>query len=120
MRLSRPRLPALLLLIAALAGCASQGGARVSRPKRDVIVAEEITRTGATTAREAVELLRPEFLRGRGNSTVSRIPQGAATSPGEAQPQVYVNGVQAGHLEALEAIPAIEVVEIRFLSAADA
>jgi hypothetical protein len=108
--------PAALLL----AACAGGGGAPPVRPQRDLIRAEEIAASGAPTAFEVIERLRPEYLRGRGTTTVREAPVVSATTPDPVLPQVYVNGVNAGSLEALRGIAATEVREIRFIRAADA
>ncbi|HVE77635.1 MAG TPA: hypothetical protein VNA89_02180 [Gemmatimonadaceae bacterium] len=118
------RLPFPFVAIAiatVIAACAAPGSrAGGARPQRNLIRAEEIAGTGAATAFEAVERLRPEYLRGRGKSTVRAIPDVNSTAPDAVLPQVYVDGVNAGSVQALRAIPATHVREVRFISAADA
>jgi hypothetical protein len=99
-------------LLAGLVACAS--GTAGSRPlgARDFITAAEINETTATSALDAVRLLRPHFLRSRGvRSTRNPVP---------SEPVVYVDGVHHGDLSSLERIRAQDVAEIRLLSATDA
>ena len=99
-------------LLAGLVACSTgSAGARPSYD-RDVITAEEIRPTSARTAWDAVKLLRPQFLQGRGVSSVR--------SPTPAEPVVYVNGVSYGPPASLERIRALDVLDIRWLSASDA
>ena len=100
----------VLLLVLAAAACASTG-ARTSR-NSDVITAEEIQSASVSTAYEAVQRLRPTFLRGRGQTSI--------TSSGSDLPVVYVNGLRSGSVEQLHTIPAQDVQTIRFISASDA
>lgn len=93
-----------------LAACASAGGA--TSGSRDVLAASEIASANVTTAYEAVRQLRPEFLRSRGVQSIrSGTPE---------QPVVYVNGIRAGGLEALQRIMAMDVQLVRHVDARDA
>lgn len=94
---------ALLTLVILLAGCASSSGT-TGGGLRDAITREEITGSSATTAYEAVRLLRPAFLRSRGGES----------------PVLYVDGVYRGDLRGMEQIPAATVREIRYLDSTDA
>jgi hypothetical protein len=86
-----------------------------NRPRRDpnVITAEELAARPTLTARQAIEQLRPQFLRVRGTTTL-----------GNAQSQdviwVYVDGTRMGTLEVLNNIGVHEVREIRYLSPSEA
>lgn len=92
------------------AACASRGG--TAPPGGDVITAAEIERISAATAYDAIQRLRPEFLRSRGRS---------AAGVGNSQtPLVYIDAIRAGGLDTLRGIAAQDVEEIRWLSAADA
>lgn len=101
-----------VFLLATLAACASSGGNRSGSGRRDVISLEEIQAANVSTAEELVRRLRPEFLRGRGQSSVA--------DPEANQPVVYVDGVRAGGTDALRNIAASDVREIRYIGAADA
>lgn len=105
---------------ASIAACGGGGGAGAAKtgasPARgsaNVIVDAEITSSGATNAMEAIQRLRPNMLRGRGS-------QGLEGGSNSDLIVVYVDGIKAGGLEALTPISAINVKEIRYLSAADA
>jgi hypothetical protein len=120
-----------LLLGAALAGsagCASSGTAgqagdprttAVSSPapkqRRDpnVITEAELATRSTLTARQAVEQLRPQFLRVRGTTTL-----------GNAQTAdviwVYFDGTRMGTVEVLNNIGVHEIREIRYLNPSEA
>ena len=73
-----------------------------------VLRQDEIARSHANSAYEAVQLARPVFLM----SGVDLAPL--------AQRQVYLNGMRLGGIDELRAIPASSVLEIRFVRAIDA
>jgi hypothetical protein len=103
--------PSLVAIVAA--GCvSSQAGGVVST--REILTAEEISRTTALTAYDAIQIRRPAFLAG-----AQRRALRDADQP-DARPVVYVNGVFYGEVESLRDIPVREIKEIRFLEANDA
>jgi hypothetical protein len=119
-----------LVLGAALAGsaaCASSGTAgqdgepqttTVSapvRPRRDpnVITGEELASRSTLTARQAIEQLRPQFLRVRGTTTL-----GNASSADVIW--VYFDGTRMGTVEVLNNIGVHEISEIRYLNPSEA
>jgi hypothetical protein len=81
---------------------------------RGVIHADEIARGPAGSLYEALQRLRPEFLRGRG---VSSFAHGTIE---RATPVVYCDHIRLGGLEWLRNIPASDVAEVRYLSANEA
>ena len=106
------RLRHLTLALLALGACASSGtsGTSGTTPRRqiDLITRDEIATSGASNALEAVERLRPQFLRPRGGISIrddTREP-----SP----PQVFVDGMEVGGPEALRDVPASTVLSIHF------
>lgn len=103
----------LMATLALGAACAT-GGERASGPSGNVLEAEEIQAAGGhiVTALDAVENLRPQFLRTRASATVA----GRRVDP----IQVYVNTTRWGGPEALARIRANEVVRIRFIRPSDA
>jgi hypothetical protein len=108
--MSTPRL-ALLLTILLAAGCAR--GTPLSTPgTRNVITAEQIAETSATDAYEAVQRLRPEFLRGRGPTSVR--------DPNPTLPVVFLDNTRLGGLQQLRNIPVQIIETIEYLSASDA
>jgi hypothetical protein len=110
---------ARLILCAAtgLAACASGGAggpspATTSSRQSDLITQAEIDSTlGLTSALDAVQRLRPRFLRNSGARSVR------ATESG---PVVRVDNEMVGGVEALRSIGLNEIGEIRYYSAVDA
>lgn len=99
----------LLITAIALGGCLHWGRAGTSTAP---LTAAEISRIDVRTAYDAVERLRPEFLRTRGTTSMITAAPDAVI--------VYVDGVRFGGAEALREIPAELVVSIIRISAADA
>jgi hypothetical protein len=97
-----------------LTACASSSSTpRAARSDRNVILADEIARVGASTALEAVQRLQPRMLeKQRGPSSINLEDQ--------AQINVYVDGARMGGVEALSLIQAPAIVEIRYLSPSEA
>ena len=81
---------------------------------REILTAEEISRTTALTAYDAIQIRRPAFLAG-----AQRRALRDADQP-DTRPVVYVNSVFYGEVESLRDIPVREVKDIRFLEANDA
>ncbi|MGH7443489.1 MAG: TonB-dependent receptor plug domain-containing protein [Longimicrobiales bacterium] len=99
-------------LLAALAGCASSGSGNRSLQSRNLITAAEVQAIHVTTVYEAIMQLRPHFLQTRGQASIR--------DPSAGEPVVYVNGVRYGGTKTLQGMRAMDVAEIRFLSASDA
>src|SRR5690242_21748613 len=117
--MSRPLLIATSLCL--LPACASSGAAGAHRTRHgsaDVITAEEIAaKPEFTSAYDAVEMLRPQFLRSRGQTSLDASSSTPMTQP---LPAVFLDNQQYGTVESLRQIPIIDVQEIRYISAADA
>jgi hypothetical protein len=97
-----------------LAGCASSGSAKGEGRSPDVITREEIAVSGASTALEAVNRLRPAWLRQRGTS---RIVGGVAQDPIIA---VYLDGQRLGDLPSLRMLSIAQIQTMQWLDAARA
>lgn len=103
---------ATLAAVATMAACASAsgGGSSSSSPRMDayVITAAEIANVGATDAYEAVQKLRPNFMRERGQTSLS--------DPGstDVTPNVYLNDTKVGDISALKDIPTDNIVTIKY------
>jgi hypothetical protein len=113
----------------AAAGCASSGTAgqpsdpqttTVSSPapvrqRKDpnVITEAELSSRSTLTARQAIEQLRPQFLRIRGTTTLGNAQTGDVI-------WVYVDGTRMGQLDVLHNIGVHEVREIRYLNPSEA
>lgn len=106
----------VVLLTSSLAafGCASSGGAEdgSSGGSRNLITAEDLNDPAVQSlnALEAVDRLRPRWLRSR---TSSR-------GGGQTRPVVFLNGARYGGLDALQNIQVGDVEQIRFINARDA
>lgn len=78
----------------------------------DLITAAELDRHADVTARQAIERLRPRFLRMRGPSSIQNADADRLI--------VYVDNARMGGVEVLDQIHAYEIQDIRYLSAPDA
>ena len=101
------RLAAVLLIVAACASVPStQYGGRAAQRSPHLLTAEDISRVQVTSAYEAVERLKPNFLLGM---------------RGESIRAVYLNGTRLlGGLENLRTIDASTIQQIVFLNGIDA
>ncbi len=95
----------LLLL---LLGCASSGESS-SGSTRDTLTRADLLETNEETLYEAIQRLRPRWLRARG-----------ANLEGRTLPQVFVDGSPRGDASVLRQIRVLDVTDVRFLSAIDA
>ena len=116
MKLSRVLIVSLTSL--ALTACASSPNASSTsttpsrvRGGRDVITADELASIDVQNALQAVQRLRPNFLRPQGPMSITQ---------GQQSVVVYVDNARMGGPEALEQIPITDVKEIRYLNATDA
>jgi hypothetical protein len=99
-----------LLVVLAVSGCSRGSGTGAgARPSSDLLTQREIATVPAANAYEAVQRLRPAFLRPR--STATRTTEYAV---------VFLDGIRRGSPETLKTIPAAQIDEIRYLSATDA
>jgi hypothetical protein len=94
--------------------CASTGGTGggAPPPDRNLLTEDQIDAISVTSAYEAVERLRPMFLKTRGRSTIN--------AGGSEYASVFVDGQFYGDLSSLRNIVASQVREIRYLSGPDA
>jgi hypothetical protein len=114
---------AATLVLGVVAACASGGAgaapmsdstaARPASARRSstVITEEEIAKVSARDGYHAVQLLRPDWFRVRGASSLSGQTSEAV---------VYMNGQRLGGLRSLTQIQATGIKDMRFLSAAEA
>jgi len=93
-------------------GACNPKSARVAPQDRNLITADEIVKSNATNAFEAVERLRPAFLRTRGSQSLQN--QEPPT------PMVYLDGMRYGTLQTLASVPTIGIVSIQYLNAIEA
>lgn len=103
------RVTPLILALAATA-CGTTPDS-FSRGSRNVITAEEIREVDALTAFDAVERLRPAFLR-RGRVNVQEDTK--------SFPIVYLDNMKLGGIDELRRIRSADILRIHYLSASDA
>ena len=107
-------LTVLSVCVAALAGRSPLAAQRRS----NVLTGEEIQRANVGSAYDAVQTLRPRWL--QGPKELNRMPANAAEMARPAGISVYVNDVSMGDVDYLKDIPAVRVLELRWLSPFDA
>jgi hypothetical protein len=104
---ARPFFAATLALIIGMAGCTASGGSGTDGPRRsaNLITRVELEEVSLLDAYQAIQRLRPNWLRPRGGQTA----------------QVVVDGnPQPGRLDVLRQYRAIQLDELRYMSASDA
>lgn len=99
--------PILILLLFGITACAS-GGTGERRGSRNVITHEVLVETEEPNLLMAVQRLRPEWLRPRGQSLSGRTVM------------VYVDGAQRGDVSELRNIQLLNVRDVTFLAASEA
>jgi hypothetical protein len=100
----------------ALQLCAVVSVAEAQKGRRsNVITEEEITKSQATTAFDAVRRLRPAWFQQRGIAGTSE-----ATADEAMGLVVYVDGIRRGGRDELQEIDAGTIKEMRLLNATDA
>lgn len=97
-----------VLVVTAVAGCASSAGRAGSDQNR--ITLEEVEATNQANAYDIVRTLRPRWLQARGPSSIN------APLP----IQVYVDGTRLGGPRTLQSVPKVAIEEIRYYSPAAA
>ena len=102
----------IVLGMLVLAACASTGTTTAARSSRSAITADEIAAIQVRTALDAVERLRPTWLRSRGMTNVR--------SGEQDHPIVFLNGNRYGEIGTLRDIQATDVVTISFIEPSDA
>lgn len=116
--MSRVHAVALCLVVPLMAACASTGGAGGSGTTSNAssaITRQEIQQAHVNDAYQAVQKLRPQWLRSRGSMSVT-----SAGPQDQALPVVFVDGQQYGDLSQLRGIQAMDVQSISYLSPNDA
>lgn len=114
----RPLLFAALVSLFAFPALVEAQETKKIKRRTNVISVEEIDqiRNEVSDAWELVKRLRPRFLSTRGAASFGNAASGRAAP----YAKVVVDGVGRGELHTLRQIPVMHVIEIRYLSAADA
>ncbi len=109
----RIRVTAPLFLLLVVAGCAAaSGGSSEPRRNRNVLTETEMSSLLQFTAWEAVQRLRPMWMR----------PGGVRNSanPSGQYPHVFVDGAPYGDMEVLQTLRVLHIKEMRYISSTDA
>lgn len=93
-------------------GGASSRGARQPRPSPDVLTRADLEPLAGITARQAIERLRPRFLRSRGTTSIM--------NANADRIWVYVDNARLGGIEVLDQLQVHDIGEIRYLNGPDA
>lgn len=92
--------------VAVLLGCVSSPPSTGAPRNRSLITEGEIADARVTNAFDAVERLRPLWLRSHGKTSIN--------SPGTGYANVYVDGQRYGDLSTLRNLQVIQIAEIRY------
>ncbi len=105
--------PLLLLLGAVVLASGCGGGGSGSTPSRSGPIGEaEIQASSARNAHDLVQGARPQWLRGRGATSLR--------DPRPTLPVAYVDGMRYGSVETLRQLPVEGLVRVEYLSGPDA
>ena len=109
------RIRVLLVLLAVTAlGCASGGTTSTSgaapATNRNMLLREEITASGVGNMHDAIQRLRPQFLRVRGQSSITQ---------GGDRVAVYMDNVHLGAEDVLRTIGANGVIRVEYVNGPD-
>jgi hypothetical protein len=102
-----------VVMLSIAAACA--GGSKASAPDSgsNVISQSELDAAGPVSAYDAVQRLRPSYLRGRG-------PTSVMNAAARTRPAVFVDATEYGEVESLRTFPASRVQTIRYYSGPEA
>ncbi|MEX2471449.1 MAG: hypothetical protein WEA34_04675, partial [Gemmatimonadota bacterium] len=99
----------LLLVALSVGACATTGGSG-GGASSDTLTGEQLIEARHTDLLEAVQNLRPTWIRGRGANSINS----------SSEVIVFLNGAPYGTVSDLRSIPLDAVVDVRFLSASEA
>ncbi len=105
-------LPIAGLAIVVVAAACTAMSSSSSGAARNVISGDELSATNSQTAFEALQMVRPEWLTGRGPVSL--------TDATEARPNVYMYGSRVGDLDYLKSVYVQDVAELRYWSTGEA
>lgn len=106
-----PRITVVIGAVAlALAACSTSGNTETRRASTSVITADELAGVSELNCYEAVQRLRPSWLRTRGRVSMT-MQQGI---------RLYVDGMSRGYVSELTSIRANAVERMRYLSGPEA
>lgn len=99
-----------IALLFPLAGCATAGGTGANFGRPDLLSEEQLRAQSFSTVYDAVQALRPSWLRTRGMDSIR--------NPGQIQ--VYLDNIRVGGIGYLSQISAVSVSYIRWYDGIDA
>jgi hypothetical protein len=99
--------PILLALVFGSTACASSGSS-TPRGDRNVLTHEALVETGEPDLQQAIQRLRPDWLRPRGQTIAGRTVA------------VFIDGAPRGDIGELRGMQIINVLEVTFVSASEA
>jgi hypothetical protein len=102
-----------IMLFSIVAGCGGGPKGSATDTGSNVISQSELDAAGPVSAYEAVQRLRPTYLRGRG-------PTSVVNAAARTRPAVFVDATEYGEVESLRSFPASRVQTIRFYSGPEA
>ena len=94
-----------VIAVASVTACATVG-APGSGSARNVVSGDELAATNSPSVYEALQLIRPQWLTGRGPVSM--------TNSTEARPNVYMFGSRVGDLDYLKDVYVMDVAELRY------
>jgi hypothetical protein len=107
-----------------VAACASTGEPRAGARDMNVITAEEIAASNATTAHDLIRNLRPRWLHDRGQQSLGTVQRQGIDGPVAEMATtgivVYVDGSRMGAVAVLRDISARDLTSAQRLSAGEA
>jgi hypothetical protein len=110
----------LAALMVTASSCASSSGSGTSttgkvavRRNTNVITAQELSETGESNVYQAIEELRPQWVRGRSRASMREGGQSGDVV-------VYIEGARIGNASALQQISINGVYEVQYLDAGEA
>jgi hypothetical protein len=116
-----------LALAVSFAACASSGTTAGPQRAPDMIIANELEGSGATNALQAIERLRPNWMRERGTGSIAGSCTGGAGTPctmaGIVRSQmivVYLDGQRLGDVTSLRTLSVTGIRTMQWLDAARA
>jgi hypothetical protein len=103
----------VVVLFSIVAACAGGPKPTATDTGSNLISQSELDAAGPVTAYDAVQRLRPSYLRSRG-------PTSVVNAAARTRPVVFVNATEYGEVESLRTFPASRVQTIRFYSGPEA
>lgn len=130
--MTRSSFAALAFALAVTAGCASKSAETAAeatpvpatqssvRRSANTVTANELTESGAQNLYQAIQILRPQWLRARPRTTMGAASSRSGGTASADQTVVYLDQNRYGGLTSLQQLTTGGVVEIRFFDGVEA